>query len=228
MIRRVVAVILAVVAMTWAAPAAVSATADDSYVTPARVSVNPAVIEPGGTSTIEFAPGFFGAGESVTTDVSGVHARDAQLVGLDGETRLVSRADGGMTVLFGAPSRGSGRYAITFAASRIEIVIVTVVPERPAYHYRDAPAAPLNPTWPLLGVEPPAIGEPTAQIPGGAHNWSGDHDREGRVQIPATPPQTPGWPGLEDLPWSIILLAAIALIVTTVAATLAIAARRRG
>ena len=225
MIRRVVAVMLVVVAMTWAAPAAISATADDSYVTPGRVSVNPAVIEPGGFSTIEFSAGFFGAGELVTTSVSGTHARDAQLVGVEGTARLVSRSDGGMTAVFHAPSRGSGRYAITFSASRVDTVIVTVVPPIAAQHHLEALG---NPLAPGLGIEEPAIGETTAQPPNASHSRPGDHDREGRVQIPATPPRAPDWPGLEDLPWSIILLAAIALIVTSVAATLSIAARRRG
>jgi hypothetical protein len=223
MIRRAVAIILAAVAMTWAAPTAVSATADDSYVTPARVSVNPAVIEPGGFATIDFSPGFFGAGERVATDVSGGYSSEARVVGVDGTPRLVSRADGGMTAVFGAPHRGSGTYAITFSASRVDIVIVTVVPAHTPPHAQEV----LAPPSPDLGVGPPSIGDTTVQPPSAAHPWPGDRDREGRVQIPATPPQTPDWPGLEDLPWSIILLAAIALIVTSVATTLAIAARRR-
>lgn len=218
MIRRAVAILLSIAALTWTGPTALAASADDSYVGPARVSVNPAVIEPGGRSTIEFSPGFFEPGEVVTADVAGADASDARVTALSGHPDLVSRADGGLAAVFDAPARGSGRYTITFTASRTEVVVVTVVPPR---HTQYAPP-PLNPgsAAPDLGIGPPP---PSADQP-----WWHSPDREGRVQIPAGPPEAPDWPRLDDVPASILVLAAIALIVSTVTATLLIAARRRG
>lgn len=222
MIKRVVAILLSVVALSWAGPTAFAASADDSYVAPARVSVNPAVIEPGGRSTIEFSPEFFGPGEPVSTDVTGTDASDARVSAPGGQTTLISRADGGLTAVFDAPPRGEGRYAITFTASRTAVIVITVVP--PRHQPDDAAHAPAVPgpgvLAPDLGIGPPT---PSEDQP-----WSHSPDREGRVQIPAGPPEAPDWPGLQSIPWSILVLAAIALIASTVTATLLIAARRRG
>lgn len=226
MIRRAVAILLSVAALTWFAPTALAASADDSYVAPARVSVNPAVIEPGGRSTIEFSPEFFATGERVSTDVVGADASNARVTTPDGQATLISRTDGGLTAIFHAPVRGSGRYAITFTASRTTIVTVTVVPPRhqPGDGAVNAPSVPvpdLNTDLDTgLGVGPQP---PVADLP-----WSHPPDREGRVQIPAAPSEAPDWPRLESVPWSILVLAAIALIATVVTATLLIAARRRG
>ncbi|WP_396642828.1 hypothetical protein [Microbacterium sp.] len=228
MITRVIAVALAVIAMMWAGPAAAAASADDSYVSPARVSVTPAVIEPGGRSTIEFSAGFFEGGEGVTTDVSGARSGEARVLGAAGTATLVSRADGGLTAVFHASERGCGPYAITFSASRDYVAIVTVTSGNGP---RDEAGA-LAPPGPDLGVAAPGTAVPdtgTAREPLGLPDeWTGSRDREGRVQIPGTRPDAPEWPGLEDLPWTIVLLAGIALVATTVAGTLLIAARRRG
>lgn len=227
MITRVVAVALAVIAMMWTGPAAVAASADDSYVAPVGVSVTPAVIEPGGRSTIEFSAGFFEAGESVAIDVSGARSREARVLGAAGTATLVSRADGGLTAVFQAPERGYGRYAITVSASRDYVAIVTVTSANGTHHEASA----LAPPGPDLGVAPP--GEvpgsgTTLDPPSLPDEWTGSPDREGRVQIPGTRPDAPEWPDLDYLPWAIVLLAAIAIVATTVTATLLIAARRRG
>lgn len=227
MITRIVAVALAVIAMMWAGPAAAAAIADDSYVTPARVSVTPAVIEPGGRSTIEFSAGYFETGERVATDVSGARSREALVLGADGTATLVSRADGGLTAVFQAPEHGYGRYAITFSASRDYVAIVTVTSANGTHHE----AGPLAPPGPDVGVAAPG-----AEVPGTGtmldppslpDEWTGSPDREGQVQIPGTRPDAPEWPDLDYLPWTIVLLAGIALVATTVTATLLIAARRR-
>ena len=126
MIARPVAVVLAAIAMMWAGPAAAATSIEHAYVTPARVTVTPAVIEPGGRSTIEFSAGFFETAELVTTDVSGARSRDARVLGAGDAATLVSRADGGLTAVFHAPERGYGQYAITFTASRVYVAIVTV------------------------------------------------------------------------------------------------------
>lgn len=209
MIKRVVAVILAAAAMAWAGPASASAHADDTYVSPARVSVTPAVIEPGGRSTIEFSPGFFESGERVATDVSGAHSADAHVLGDGGAAVLVSRADGGMTAVFLAPRNGAGRYEVAFSASRDYVAVITVT----ADHADDAGAD--------------ADADATTIPPTAEHGSAAPPDREGRVRIPRAPSETPEWPGLDQLPWSIALLAAVALVATTVTATLLIAARRR-
>lgn len=223
MIRRVVAILLSVAAVTWSGPAALAASADDSYVSPARVTVNPAVIEPGGRSTIEFSPGFFTPDEGVATDVDGTDASGARVTSPAGQTSLVSRADGALSAVFEAPAHGAGRYAITFTASRTQVVIVTVVPAR----HDPGKVAAHTPHGPDVRVTEPdfGIGLPS---PMDDKPWSHTPDREGRVQIPAAPPEAPDWPRLESVPWSILVLAAIALIATTVTATLLIAARRRG
>ena len=226
MITRVVAVALAVIAMMCAGPAA-AASIDDPYVAPAGVSVTPAAVEPGGNSTIEFSAGFFEATESVATDVSGALWRGARVLGAGGTATLVSRADGGLTAVFHAPERGYGRYAITFSASRDYVAIVTVTSGNGTH----PGAGSFSPPGPDLGVAPP--GEvpgsgTTLDPPSLPDGWTGSPDREGRVQIPGTRPDAPEWPGLDYLPWTIVLLAAIAIVATTVTTTLLIAARRRG
>ena len=165
MIKRAFAVLLSVAALTWAGPTALSASADDSYVTPARVSVNPAVIEPGGRSTIEFSPRFFEPGESVATDVSGADASDARITSPEGADALVSGADGGLTAVFDAPARGSGRYAITFTGSRTEVVVITVVPARHepdkvAVHPPSLPGTGLTQPDLDIGLPPPSGDKP--------------------------------------------------------------------
>ena len=248
MITRVVAVVLAVITMMWAGPAAAATSSDGSYVAPSRVTVTPAVIEPGGRSTIEFSAGFFEAGEHVATDVSGARSHEARVLDLAGTATLVSRADGGLTAVFHAPERGYGVYAITFSTSRDYVAIVTVTsadgtpPDGGAF----APPAPgLGVAAPGIGMAAPGGAAPHAEVPevpaveapdtgttlhppGFPDEWIGSPDREGRVQIPGTRPDAPDWPGLDYLPWAIALLAAIAIIATTVTATLLIAARRRG
>ena len=225
MIARVIAVVLAAIAMMWAGQAAAATSADDSYVTPAHVSITPAVVEPGGRSTIEFSAGFFEAGERVATDVSGARSRDARVIGAAGTTTLVSRADGGLTAIFEAPERGYGRYAITFSASREYVAIVTVTKANGTDHEPGAVAPPGGD----LGAAAPDGEDPGMLAPPGLPDeWTGSPDREGRVQIPGTRPDAPEWPDLDYLPWAIVLLAAIAIVATTVTATLLIAARPRG
>jgi hypothetical protein len=228
MITRVVAVALAVIAMLWAGPAAAATSPDAVYVTPASVSVTPAVIEPGGRSTIEFSEGFFEAAELVATDVSGALSREARVTDAAGTSALVSRADGGLTAVFSAPERGYGRYAITFSASRHYVAIVTVTGVDGTHHE----AGTLAPPAPDPGAAAPGVGAPgtgaTLAPPGLPDEWTGSPDREGRVQIPGTRPDAPDWPDLDYLPWTIVLLAGVAIVATTVTATLLIAARRRG
>lgn len=230
MIARAVAVVLAVITMMWAGPAAAATSIDDAYVTPARVTVTPAVIEPGGRSTIEFSAGFFEAGERVETDVSGVRSRDARVAGAGDTATLVSRSDGGLTAVFHAPENGYGPYTITFTASRLYVATVTVTSTSTngTDHEPDA----LAPPGAAPGVADPdredaGIGAIPAP-PGVPDEWTASPDREGRVQIPDTRPDAPEWPDLDYLPGAIALLAAIAIVVTTVTATLLLAARRRG
>ncbi len=227
MIRRAVAILLSVAALTWAGPAALAASADDSYVTPGRVSVNPAVIEPGGRSTIEFSPEYFAPDEPVATDVAGADASDARVTSPAGTSELVSRPDGGLTAVFDAPEHGAGRYTITFTASRTAVVLITVVPPRHTPNELD-PDAPLASGEDVAAPDTDAGAETGLQPPADEQPWSHSPDREGRVQIPAGPPEAPDWPRLESVPWSILVLAAIALIASTVTVTLLIAARRRG
>lgn len=241
MIKRVLAGILAVVALTWAGPASSAATADDTYVVPARVSVSPAVIEPGGRSTITFSPGFFQAGEIVEASIAGLHASAARVVGADGARTLASDGVGGMTVVFVAPEQGRGPYAVTFDASRDYTAIITVVsPRDPGWG--DSARTPPAPGWGDSARTPPAPGV-VGPPPGGEDAIPGQHgagsssasdeppptppDRQGAVEIPGATPVAPAWPHPTEVPWGILLLAAVALVVCTAAATLLLAARRR-
>jgi hypothetical protein len=232
MTARLLAVLLALVAMVWAGPA-ISAAADDTYVSPAAVTVDPAVIGPGGRSVITFSAGFFGPNESVDVDVSGARARDARVLTRTGRSLLVSSADGSLTAVFVAPRRGSGRYTVTFAASRDYTAVITVTPGRSAAGGAGSLTHPDGELW----VPDTHVGAPDGQgAPGPtAAPHPSPHveetptppDREGSVEIPGRPPEVPAWPGLAELPWAIVLLGAITLIAGTVTATLLIAARRR-
>ena len=274
MIKLVATAILAVAALTWSGPAnadsiRVGERADDSYTNPAQAWVEPAVISPGGRAVITFTAGFFEPSEAVTAKVTGRSADDARVYarGFEaGGSAMWSREDGSLSVIFVAPTSGSGAYVISFAASREYVAVVTVVRDDPRPGTEIVlPKPPAQvPTLPDLSpgssspATPPRV-TPTHHFPsaadqsaessahalpdrtptepafGSAHGGPATTpekpaapDREGRVEIPRNLLDTPGWPDLGGIPWSIILLAAIALIVTTVAATLAIAARRRG
>ena len=232
MTARLLAALLTLVAIVWAGPA-ISAAADDTYVSPAAVTVDPAVIGPGGRSVITFSAGFFGADESVDVEVSGARSQDARVILRTGGSRLVSSADGSLTAVFVAPRRGSGRYTVAFTASRDYTAVITVTPGRSTTGAGGSLTHPDGELW----IPDTQVGAPQGQDAAGttaAPNPSPDAeesptppDREGSVEIPGRPPEVPAWPGLAELPWAIVLLGAITLIAGSVTATLLIAARRR-
>ncbi len=205
----------------------------ESYVSPARAWVDPAIIGPGGRSVITFTPDFFTPSEVVTADITGTRAGSARVFSTDTPvdgSALLSRPDGSMTAVFIAPQRGDGPYVITFSGSRNYVAVVTVVGDAPdlSAATRSPPVLPGH-VPPLTGVAPPGVQQEGSESGSTSiHEPPASPDREGRVDLPSTLPQAPAWPRLEEVPWSILLLAAIALVVTTVAATLLIAARRRG
>lgn len=248
MIKLVVAAALAFAALTSPGGAAVAHVADDSYVGSPSASIAPAVIAPGGRAIAKFSAGFFAPHEAVQADVSGQRAEDALVFDREtGSPELVSRTDGGMSVVFVAPLTGSGPYVLTFSGLRDFVAVVTVTGNPPGHPptVPGTPGVPGSPGIPHLlphgragesggasnsaQTETPGTTTPSGAVPG--DDDPAGHpvpsDREGRVRLPGGAPDPPVWPDLAEFPAIFLLLAAIALAACLAIIILLIASRRR-
>ncbi|WP_103663292.1 hypothetical protein [Microbacterium sp. CJ77] len=248
MIKLVVAAALALAALTSPGGGAVAHVVDDSYVVSPGAWIAPAVIAPGGRAVATFSAGFFTPNETVRAEVTGHRSEDALVFDMaTGSPELVSRADGGMSVVFVAPLLGSGPYVLTFSGSRDFVAVVTVT-GNPPDHPPTIPGTPHVPGTPgiphLLPHEQaggpgeashatqaatPGATTPPQAVPDnqGQAGHPTPPDREGKVRIPGGAPDSPGWPGLAEFPAIFLLLAAIALAASVVIIVLLIASRRR-
>ncbi len=211
-------------------------------------SIAPAVIAPGGRAIATFATGFFTPHELVRADVTGQRAEDALLFdAATGSSQLVSRADGGMSVVFVAPLAGSGPYVLTFSGSRGFVAVVTVTTDRPGEQpiIPGTPPVPGTPDIPHLlprqqtresgeaghvdRAGAPGTITPPQPLPGDGDTAEQalPSDREGRVRLPGGPPEPPAWPDLAQFPPIFLLLAAVALTACLGIIALLVAARRR-
>lgn len=92
-------------------------TETDNYVTPNGVTLDPSIVDPCGTSYVDFPAGYWVAGERIDLEVTGQYAAGTRY-----DTPLAAAADGSLHSEIHAPQGGVGVYNLTFRGTSRQYV----------------------------------------------------------------------------------------------------------